>query len=70
MVIVVENRKSNAQVSSSLDAVMVTVSLSPQSKPLMTIFPDIQDAVKFVLRCSQPDGEKYVQSCLTYETSE
>lgn len=70
MIIVIENRKANAQVASSLSAVTVSVSLSPQSKPLITLFPDIDEAVKFVTRCSQPDGEKYVQSCLTYETSE
>ena len=70
MTIVIENRKSNAQVSNSMDVVTVVCQLSPQSKPLICVFSDIQEAVKHVLRCSQPDGEKYVQSCLTYETSE
>lgn len=70
MIIVIENRKSNAQVENSLSAVTVSVSLNPQSKPLITLFPDIHEAVRHVIRCSQPDGEKYVQSCLTYETSE
>ena len=58
---------SHALVKGSATVHCVTVSLTPQSQPLELFFSSVDDALSFVSRIQQEDGEQFVVSLLSYQ---
>lgn len=66
MFTLIKKCSKHALVGASADVYCVTVSLTPQSQPLELFFLTSDDAMAFVNRVHQDDGEQYVVSLLSY----
>ena len=70
MVVIVQKKKSASIVKGCVPVTNVLVQLSPQSQPFDLDFPVNADAMEFVARLHQPDGESYAQSVQSYMNSD
>lgn len=67
MVILLSVNSSHPLVEGSATVAVVSVSVSPQSKPLEFYFTDRSAALGLVSRLSEPDGLDYARSLASYK---
>lgn len=66
MVNLITVKKKVPHVAGSIQCVIVSTQVDPQSKPFEVVFDNLDDALKHVSLLEGNDGVAYAQSCFAY----
>lgn len=66
MVNLITSKKKVPHVGGSIQCVIVSTQVDPQSKPFEVVFDNLDEALRHVALLEDKDGLAYAQSCFAY----